>query len=352
MTSKAAQRFRVLMNIIEMVRALGLFYGVHIFMLTPKAYWTRFRAGRSLFSPTFFQPKDLLPAASISHRILPQEPYLRPTPHCNSHAPHIIALADKLRVRSGNDWQYAQAIYNFVRNDISFAYETLPRGGVVGTLKKGHGICVSKLHLLIALARAGGIPARYSVIGNVDLVEAKWYLSRIHSIDRILDTVKARSHKKSQSIIPGLKQMLKQLKNNVSVGIAPEFRWHPMAELKIGGYWIPADSTWADTEAAAFGLPLPRLGYDPVTMWGLTGSTISRSEALPLKRSFGIAWNLYCLLFRGANDNLNSVLEEVRAQGHEILEQTGRDEYIRGMQRYYIPVPGVAALNLALDQNA
>ena len=349
MVSKDKRRFRKLTQIIEMVRELGPLYGLLLFMLTPKACWSRFRAGRSLFSPTFSKRKRILRTASIGDRALPREPYLRPTSSCNSHAPEIIALADEFHQRSGSDWEYAQSVYNFVRNEITFAHETIPRCGVVGTLEAGYGICTSKLNLLIALARAGNIPARYCIIGNVDLLEAKWFLSRIQLLDQIFDNLEAESNGDTNRIISGLKQMLNHLKNNVSVGNAPDFRWHPMAELKIGGYWILADPTWDDVEAAAFGLPLPRLGYDPITMWGLMGSPISRSEALPLGRSFWIVWNLFCILFRGANDHLNGVLEELRTQGHQILENIGRDEYIRRMRRFYIPVPGIAALNIPLD---
>lgn len=120
------------------------------------------------------------------------------------------------------------------------------------------------------------------------------------------------------------------------------------AELKIRGCWIPADPTWGDAEAAGFDMPLPRLGYDPLILRGVTGSVIGRSEEVLVGMSYWIVWPLLCLLARGTLDYVNRKLEERRVYGRRLLAGVGVDGYIRRWRRFYVPVPEVAELDLPL----
>jgi peptidoglycan hydrolase-like protein with peptidoglycan-binding domain len=79
--------------------------------------------------------------------------YLVPTANCQSDNSEIISLAKSL----GN----AEAIFYYVRDNLnySFYYNTLR--GAVKTLHDEEGDCCDLSHLIVALLRAIGIPARY-----------------------------------------------------------------------------------------------------------------------------------------------------------------------------------------------
>ena len=55
----------------------------------------------------------------------------------------------------------ALAIFNYVRDQVSYSFYYDTAYGATGTLSRGYGNCVDQAHLVIALARAAGIPARY-----------------------------------------------------------------------------------------------------------------------------------------------------------------------------------------------
>ena len=332
----------------EMLYALGPAFGLRLFLLTPKAYWSRVRARQSPFAPTLYERQRTLPRASLEGRVLSQEPYLRPTAHCDSHAPEVIALADQLRHRSGRDWEYAQAVYDFVRNEIAHAFEPGPHRGVVGTLEAGCGICVDQGNLLVALARAGGIPARYCTIGLSSVVEAGWVSPRDRLLRHFFEDLEASTDGLLKKIGADLRRALEQGEKAFCADNFPKDRlpYHPIVELKISDFWIPADPTLGDAEAAALCLPLPRLGYDPLMLWGFMGGVIGRSEEIPLGRSYWMVRHLLCLLARGALDYVNRRFEEERTRGRQILAEVGRAEYIHRRRRFYMPVPGLTELGV------
>jgi hypothetical protein len=80
----------------------------------------------------------------------------------------------------------------------------------------------------------------------------------------------------------GLQRLISQLECAVSSGESFEMHYHPMVEVKIGAFWIPVDPGSDDAESAAAGLPLPRLGYDPIILRGYKGSVVARSKAYPI----------------------------------------------------------------------
>ena len=128
---------------------------------------------------------------------------------------------------------------------------------------------------------------------------------------------------------------------------APLLNFHSLAELKIRSSWILADTTWGDAEAAAFSMPLPRLGYDPLLL-GYKYAVVERSEATPLDRQYWIASWFLCMLSRGALDLLNQSFEEKRQEGHRILTEIGEAEYIQRLRRFYVPLPAAVELGLSL----
>ena len=73
----------------------------------------------------------------------------------------IQALAASLISGLNTTLEQATAIYDFVRDNISYSYYANTKYGALGTLTKGYGNCVDQASLVIALFRAAGIPARY-----------------------------------------------------------------------------------------------------------------------------------------------------------------------------------------------
>ncbi len=94
-------------------------------------------------------------------------PYLSDSLNCEVSNAEIVALAEKLTQGLTNPTDKARAIFNYVRDKISYDYYYDTYYGALGTLHAGHGNCVDQAHLSIALYRASGLPARY-VHGKCD----------------------------------------------------------------------------------------------------------------------------------------------------------------------------------------
>ena len=88
-------------------------------------------------------------------------PYLSSSSNCQVTNPAIVDLANRLTYGLTNSYDKAVAIYNYVRDDISYSFYYDTRYGAVGTLNAGTGNCVDQSHLSVALYRAAGLPARY-----------------------------------------------------------------------------------------------------------------------------------------------------------------------------------------------
>ncbi|HHH78135.1 MAG TPA: transglutaminase family protein, partial [Thermoplasmatales archaeon] len=71
------------------------------------------------------------------------ERYLRPTHLCESNAPEIIALANELGAFKKSDREYAESVFEFVKNNIKLSFVGLD--GAVATLKRGSGTCLHQL---------------------------------------------------------------------------------------------------------------------------------------------------------------------------------------------------------------
>ncbi|MGZ7107695.1 MAG: transglutaminase-like domain-containing protein, partial [Methanobacterium sp.] len=100
-------------------------------------------------------------------------PYLQATLHCEVNDPSINSLAWSLAL-GGNGINEATKIFNWVRDyvDYSFYYNT--KYGAAGTLYWMEGNCVDTAHLLVALERAAGIPARYEHV-YAQFSSGTWY---------------------------------------------------------------------------------------------------------------------------------------------------------------------------------
>lgn len=86
--------------------------------------------------------------------------YLRPTRMLDFHHRSIRELVKERRWENENEFAKIQKIYNFVRDEIQFGYNTDDAIPASEVLKDGYGQCNTKGTLLMALLRAVGIPCR------------------------------------------------------------------------------------------------------------------------------------------------------------------------------------------------
>ncbi|WP_321211885.1 pseudomurein-binding repeat-containing protein [Methanothermobacter sp. DP] len=87
--------------------------------------------------------------------------YLSATANCQVNDPAIRSLAASLTSGLSSAWDKATAIFNWVRDSISYSFYYNTRYGATGTLKYRTGNCVDHSHLLVALFRAAGLASRY-----------------------------------------------------------------------------------------------------------------------------------------------------------------------------------------------
>ena len=87
--------------------------------------------------------------------------YLQATTNCQVNNPLIQSLAAKLTSGITSDWDKALAIFNYVRDHVSYSFYYDTKYGAVGTLNAGTGNCVDHAHACVALFRAAGLGARY-----------------------------------------------------------------------------------------------------------------------------------------------------------------------------------------------
>ncbi len=100
--------------------------------------------------------------------------YLKTTRNCQVNNAQIKLLAKKITRNKKTRLGKATAIFNWVRDKVGYKFYYNTRKGAVRTLKTRSGNCVDTAHLLIALERAAGIPARY-VHGKAKFRSGKWY---------------------------------------------------------------------------------------------------------------------------------------------------------------------------------
>ncbi len=131
--------------------------------------------------------------------------YLEPTPTFDSDSMSIKDKARELIHGLEDDVEKAKALFYFVRDGIDYNLyvpKHMPEHfKASNTLARGKGYCVQKAVLLIALARASGIPVR-------------------------LCCAKIRNH-----LVPA--KVIEILKSDV-------FPWHGYAELYLDGKWVKA----------------------------------------------------------------------------------------------------------------
>ena len=100
-------------------------------------------------------------------------PYLQPGTYAQSTNPTIDALSASITKGLTTPYAKAVAIFDWVRDNITYSFYYGTKYGAVGTLSSMTANCVDHSDLVVALARAAGIPARYQE-GYCDFSDG-WY---------------------------------------------------------------------------------------------------------------------------------------------------------------------------------
>jgi len=244
--------------------------------------------------------KDLPPVSN--------EKYLRPTRLCECDLPEIRAMAKKLGAYEKEDIEYVKSIYYFVKNQKYLVFK--PMRGAIGVLKSKGGVCLDQMCLLIALARAGGIKARYRLYAFTPANEMLDVM--------IMDDPVLRETYEMLGFLDSL---------------------HGCAELYVDGKWLQLDPTFSDELEAGMGLPVAEFGEEPTWRVRLPERDIV-FEGFPIffkNLLVGMA-----LLLRNTVDGVNAKLDEVRKKGKEILEKMGKEEYNRRRKKQFkIEMPSI-----------
>ena len=87
--------------------------------------------------------------------------YLKSSTNCQVGNSAIKSIVNSLTSGLTSDLAKAKAIYNYVRDSVSYSFYYNTNYGAAGTLSAKTGNCVDQAHLLIAMYRTAGLAARY-----------------------------------------------------------------------------------------------------------------------------------------------------------------------------------------------
>jgi hypothetical protein len=87
--------------------------------------------------------------------------YLKSSKHCKVGSSKIKKLVKSLTRGSSSKVNKAKAIFNYVRDTLSYSFYYDTKYGATGTLKHKKGNCVDHSHLLVSMYRTAGFKARY-----------------------------------------------------------------------------------------------------------------------------------------------------------------------------------------------
>ncbi len=232
------------------------------------------------------------------------EKYLRATYLCESNSPEIIAMANELGAFRLSSREYAENVFNFVRNNIRLRF--IPARGAIETLKTGYGSCFDLANLFIAICRAGGLPSRYKIYIGERPREDFCY---VFDID--------------ERLVNGL----------VVITTVSTF-----TEVKIDGKWIESDISSSPEIEAASRIPIAHFGGNIRTT--ILNPKIIYREKIP--RFMIFTSNLFFKIFGGIMDGfMRRSWEEFIKRGKRKLDEMGMEEYNKKAKRYYGFLPSL-----------
>ena len=231
------------------------------------------------------------------------EKYLRPTLYCNSHAPEVIALANKLGAFKKSDREFAEAAFEFCKRKLTL--EMLPLDGVENTLRRGTGTCLHEISAFVALCRAAGIKARYKLY-SLTVIQA-WE-----------DTLVVDPLIKKWSDAMGY------------------FMLHGEGEAYVDGKWVVCDVGPTPERQAASGIPITKFGEDSIGVWASAiPGTIMRMESLPY--GLNAMMRLVYKVAPATVDKVNASIIDMIEKGKKILQEKGEENYDREIRKSFKP---------------
>jgi hypothetical protein len=87
--------------------------------------------------------------------------YSKSSSHCKVGSSKVKAKVKALTKGLKSKTDKAKAIFNFVRDEVKYSFYYDTKYGAAGTLKVKRGNCVDKAHLLVCMFRTAGFKARY-----------------------------------------------------------------------------------------------------------------------------------------------------------------------------------------------
>jgi transglutaminase-like putative cysteine protease len=128
--------------------------------------------------------------------------YLKSSTNCQVNNAAIKKVVNSLTSGLTSNLAKAKAIFNYVRDTLSYSFYYNTKYGAAGTLSAKKGNCVDHSHLLVAMFRTAGLAARYvhgtckftsgNTYGHVwaqVLVDGKWYVADATSSKNSLGSV-------------------------------------------------------------------------------------------------------------------------------------------------------------------
>jgi hypothetical protein len=242
------------------------------------------------------RPYEIPPFRDDMQFFVSNKRYLRPTRYCNPREPDIIAMANKLGAYERSDYEFADAAYWFVKDNIDFEMRALDSAGT--TLRRGTGMCFHYVNLFVALCRAAGIKARYKMFSmNYDRLRRNWT-----PIDPLWDGMYAATG---------------------SLGAEAE------AEVCIDGSWFVGHPAVSAEVEAAKGTPITKLGEDQIgVFFDAIPGTIKRSESIPF--GLGLGAKMFFKLMPGSPERVSVFYQKAASEGRQLIQAAGgMDAYDR-----------------------
>jgi len=178
------------------------------------------------------------------------EKYLRPTLYCDHTKPEVVALAHHLGAFKLSDKEYAENVFNFVKNNLHI--EMVEFRDVDDTIIRGTGTCYHLISVFIALCRVAGIKARYKLFA-MDMIESFY------------DT------------LIGSDPMIKRWYDSMGY-----FMLEGEGEAFIDGKWVVAHVGPTPERQAGAGIPITKFGEDSIGNWFFAKpGTVMYRESMP-----------------------------------------------------------------------
>lgn len=217
------------------------------------------------------------------------ERYLRPTLHCNSHAPEVVAMANELGAFEVSDRVFAERAFDFVKGQMTL--EMLPMDDVSATLRRGTGTCLHEISVLVALCRAAGIKARYKLYAP-EMIEA-W----------------------SNTFI--VNPLMEEWYDAMGY-----FMLHGEGEVYVDGSWEVVDVGPTPERQAAAGIPITAFGEDSIGVWfSPKPHSMMHLESFPY--GLGLLLKLAHLVAPATIEKVNANIQQQIRAGKQVLAEAG-----------------------------